>query len=66
LDTPKPVVQPSSLDLLGDILGDQDKLLKDRNKSGQEKEEELRRLEMERRRVSADNPYEKAAKVSAG
>lgn len=57
---------PVGLDLLDNIMGNQDSLLKDRNKSEQQKAEELQRLELERRRKSAENPFEKGALPAKG
>lgn len=44
----------------------QDRTMQDLNKSEEQKASERQRLEIERRRKSAENPFEKAAAMSRG
>jgi hypothetical protein len=67
--TSKPPPSPSGLgvlDLLDSIMQKQDRTMQDLNKSEEQKANERQRLEIERRRKSAENPFEKAAAMSRG
>ncbi|CAD5208665.1 unnamed protein product [Bursaphelenchus xylophilus] len=48
---------PAGIDLLDSILGSQDALLKECNKTDQEKAAELQKLELEKRRLSGQSPF---------
>jgi hypothetical protein len=65
----KPSPSPSGLsgfDLLDSIMEGQDRTMQELNKSEEQKASERQRLEIERRRMSVENPYEKAAAISRG
>ncbi|CAD5205870.1 unnamed protein product [Bursaphelenchus okinawaensis] len=48
---------PAGIDLLDSILGSQDALLKECNKTEQEKANELQKFELEKRRISGQSPF---------
>ncbi|KAI6175012.1 SPRY domain-containing protein [Aphelenchoides bicaudatus] len=66
------IAKPSSsgglgvFDLLDSIMEKQDRTMQELNKSEEQKANERQRLEMERRRKSAENPFEKGAAFSSG